>query len=371
MKFFSASMLVMSLCIGNCHIYARDALSLSQIVSKARAVSAQFYREIGMLTKNLAEAERVLYANHRVEEKLLRLLAQVAIRPSLPSSVSVPPHLAINTVLHLGDGKEIDLGTQDPQPLLEAVAGKDFITALQDLQQWYQQRLQRLQEQGAYRVDFGLLTHRTPYYDFMLHDKEAVLLKQNAAKRILTALGVKPAWETPTPAKQELEEDIGVDLIEAVLKAKIESADFYHSLASLTQEFLHTEQELFREYKVSEKINAYLLWKGIEGEFYGGTISSIARDGVKSHDLLAAAVGPEYIAELEALYTDYLDKAAELPFFEEHAEHTRLWEANYTEMFFERHIAFKLKGHVVDNLVIALKSTAIPDKNKDDLTLRP
>ncbi len=92
---------------------------------------------------------------------------------------------------------------------------------------------------------------------------------------------------------------------------------------------------------------------------------------MKAHDLLASAVGPEYIAELEVLYTDYLEKAVELPLFWDHAERTSLWGTNYATMLAERHIAFRLKGHVVDNLITELKSIAIRDDAGNSEILQP
>ena len=77
MKIFSYSVLVLSLsvCLGAYHVYAQGGQSLKQLLSKSRAVSAQFYHEISMLAQNLSEAERVLYANHRVEEELMGFVA--------------------------------------------------------------------------------------------------------------------------------------------------------------------------------------------------------------------------------------------------------------------------------------------------------
>ncbi len=106
--------MLLLVCLGAYHVYAHGGQVAKQLVSKSRAVSAQFYHEISMLAQNLAEAERVLYANHRVEEELLHLLAQAAKRSTPTSGVSIPPQFDL--VIGLEEG--IKLGTQDPQQLL-------------------------------------------------------------------------------------------------------------------------------------------------------------------------------------------------------------------------------------------------------------
>ena len=372
MKFFSFPSVVVSLCVclGAHHVYAHGGQVAKQLVSKSRAVSAQFYHEISMLAQNLAEAERVLYANHRVEEKLMHLVAQAAKRSTPTSGVSIPPQFDL--VIGLEEGIKLD--TQDPQKLLEPIAGQDFITALEKLHRWHQQRLHQFDsERGVYRVDFHVFVYRHPDYAFMMQDKEATLLKRRAADRILAALGAEPAaWEElPRADFPKSKAYVVGEFAEERLTAKDESADFYQSLERLTQEFRRAEQELYRAYDVAQKVNEHLLWRGIEGDFYGGKLSSIAHDSVKAHDLLASAVGPEYIAELEVLFTDYLEQARELPFFWHHAERTSLWGTNYATLLAERRIAFKLKGHVVDNLIIELKSIAIRDDAGNSEILQP
>ena len=370
MKFFSFPSVVVSLsvCLGVHHVYAHGGQVARQSVSKSRLVSAQFYHEISMLAQNLAEAERVLYANHRVEEKLLHLLAQAKkttlTQPALDPDTGMidPAATTVEEVFLSEDGKMVNFRPQDPQKLLDPIAGQDFITALEKLHRWHQQRLHQFDsERGVYRVDFHVFVYRYPDYAFMMQDKEATLLKRRAADRILAALGAEPAaWEElPRADFPKSKTHIVGEFAGEILAMKIESADFYQSLERLTQEFRRAEQELYRAYDVAQKVNEHLLWRGIEGDFYGGKLSSIAHDSVKAHDLLASAVGPEYIAELEVLFTDYLEKAVKLPFFWDHAERTSLWGTNYATLLAERRIAFKLKGHVVDNLIIELKSIAI------------
>ncbi len=381
MKLFSSAMLVASLSVGlsTDRLYARAAQGVAQILNKSRAVSAQFYREIGMSAQNLAEAELVLHASHRVDEKLRHLLAQTArhylmfANPQYSSSVldraaaRVGPDSDVLTssqptfgdVILLADGTEVDLRAQDPQPLLEAIAGQDFIAALENLHRWHQQHLKTLEKKAAYRVDFNKFVDRRPHYAFMLHDKGAVQLKRRAVDRILALLGVDPvAWEElPRLDLPPRKVSIRGQHASVIYETKDASADFYYDLGRLTQEFLRAEQALSRSHGVASKVEEYLLWKGIDGQLYGGKLSSITRDSVKAHDLLSAAVGPEYVAELEALYTDYLEEVEQLPLFSKHAERTRLWGTDYVTMYAERRIAFKLKGYVVDKLIAQLRGT--------------
>ncbi len=158
--------------------------------------------------------------------------------------------------------------------LLEPIAGQDFITALEKLHRWHQQRLYELEREReqVYLVDFHQFVDRHPDYAFMLHDKEAILLKRRAADRILASLGAEPAaWEelprTDLPEhKVDIEDNHDVE----ILDAKSESADFYQSLELLTQDFMLAEQKLYREYDVAQKVNEHLLWRGIEGDFLRG-----------------------------------------------------------------------------------------------------
>lgn len=372
MRLFSYAALTVSLCLGAYHIYARSSQTARQQVSSI-TVSAQFYHKISMLAQNLTEAELLLYANHRVDEKLLHLVTKGARQSTLTSGVAVPPRITLGMILPLGDGKEVNLGTRDPQELLDLIAGQDFITALKKLHRWHQQQLKHLEKQTAYRIDFHKFVDRRPHYAFMLHDKEAILLKRRAADRILASLGMEAAAWEELPTLNLPERKIGVrgTLDIAVLEAKDKSADFYYSLESLTQEFLQAEHALYQEYEVERKVREYLLWKGINGEFYGGTLNSITRDNMAPHDLLSLGAGPDYIAELEVLYTDYLEKAAELEHFWEHAEHTRIWNTDYAEMYAERRIAFKLKRNIVDKLIADLKSITISNGANNSETLQP
>ena len=365
MKFFVFVSFVLMVAGGN-SVYASNGASMA--LSKSRAVSAQFYREVQRLRQSLAEAERVLYASHRIDEKLMHLVAEGARNSTLTSGSSVPPRITLGMIVPIGDGKEIDLRTQEPQKLLEAIAGKNFIKALRRVHRSHQQQWRHLERHKSYLADFNIFIKNHPIYAFMLHDKSATVLIHNAASRVLAALGGEPAWETlPT---EEPQYDLS-DFSPTVISTKQTSADFYQELEALTQEFLSTEQELYRDYDVTRKVSEYLLQQIIKGEFYGGTISNIVRDSVVPHDLLSKGVSPDYIAELEALYTDYLEKVAELPFFEEHAEHTKLWDANYTEMFKERRIAFMLKNHVVDNLIKELTGSAIHNKYSNHEPIQP
>lgn len=369
MKFFVFVSFVWMMIGGN-GVYA-TVISTGHLVSKSRAVSAQFYREVQRLRQNLGEAERLLYANHRVEEKLMQLVAKGAKNSTLTSGVSVPPRITLGMVVPIGDGKEIDAAQQNPEQLLEMIAGKDFIKALRKVNRSYQLQWQQLQRQKSYIIDFSIFVQRNPVYAFMLQDKHATILKRNAASRILIALGIEPNWEALPLEDAEYEVTTRATFSQTIIAAKQASADFYQALEGLTQEFLNSEQELYREYDVTRKVSEYLLQKSIKGEFYGGTISKITRDSVGPHDLLSTAISPDYITELEALYTEYLEGAAKLPLFEEHAEHTKLWDANYMEMFSERRIAFKLKDHVVDNLIKELIGTAVYDKDSDYKTIQP
>ena len=371
MKFFIFVLFVWMVTGGN-GVYARGVASAEQMLSKSRAVSAQFYREVQRLRQNLGEAERVLYANHRIDEKLLHLLLQEAKQSPLTEDTSAIADILIGSeITKLEDGEEITIIKRDPQQLLEMIAGKEFIEALQTVDHANQRQWKHLEQNESYIIDFSVFIQRNPVYAFMLNDEHATVLKRNAASRILTTFGIEPSWEA-LPLDEFVVDKASRDTFsDAVFRAKYASAEFYQALVGLTQEFLNTERELYREYDVTRKVSEYLLQKSINGEFYGGTISKIARDNVKAHDLLSAAVSPDYNAELEVLNTEYLEKAAALPLFKEHAEHTKLWDVSYAEMLSERHIAFKLKGHVVDNLIKELIGTAVYDKDSDYMTIQP
>ena len=369
MKFFVFVSFVWMVTGGN-GVYARTPVSAAQVVSKSRAVTAQFYGEVQRLRQNLGEAERVLYTNHRIDEKLMHLVAEGAKQSTLTSGESVPPRITLGRIVPLDGGKEIDVGA-DPQQLLKMVADKNFIKALRKVHRSYQQQWRQLEQNKSYLADFHIFIQRHPIYTFILHDKNATVLKRNAASRILASLGTEPTWEALPLEKAKYEVDTLNGFSETIIATKQASADFYQALEELTQEFLSNEQELYREYDVAQKVSQYLIQRSIKGEFYGGTISNIANDNETSHDLLSAAVSPDYNAELEALNTDYLDRASQLPLFKEHAEHTKLWDANYMEMYSGRHIAFKLKGHVVGNLIKEMTGIALHDKHSNHKPLQP